>query len=70
MSKADAADAAITEIRSLNEEFSIPKGLGVAGLKRERIPKIAKDAMLDHCYKFNPRPCTEADMHNLFEAAF
>ena len=70
MSKAEAADAAIAEIRSLNEEFSIPKGLGVAGLKRERIPKISKDAMLDHCYKFNPRPCTEADMHNLFEAAF
>ncbi len=70
ISKADAADAAIAEIRSLNEEFSIPTGLGVAGLKRERIPKIAKDAMLDHCYKFNPRPCTKADMHNLFEAAF
>ena len=70
MSKAEAADAAIAEIRSLNEEFSIPKGLGAAGLKRERIPKIARDAMLDHCYKFNPRPCIEADMHNLFEAAF
>ena len=66
----EAADAAIAEIRSLNEEFSIPKGLGIAGLKWERIPKIAKDAMLDHCYKFNPRPCTEADMRDLFEAAF
>ncbi len=70
MSTANAADAAIAEIRSLNEEFSIPKGLGIAGLKWERIPKIAKDAMLDHCYKFNPRPCTETDMCDLFEAAF
>ena len=70
MSTAVAADAAIAEIRSLNEEFAIPKGLGIAGLKWERIPKIAKDAMLDHCYKFNPRPCVEADMQNLFEAAF
>ena len=70
MSTGDAADAAIAEIRSLNEEFSIPKGLGIAGLKWERIPKIAKDAMLDHCYKFNPRPCTEADMQDLFEASF
>ncbi len=70
MSTADAADAAIAEIRSLNEEFSMPKGLGIAGLKWERIPKIAKDAMLDHCYKFNPRPCTETDMRDLFEAAF
>ena len=48
----------------------MPKGLGIAGLKWERIPKVAKDAMLDHCYKFNPRPCTEADMQDLFEAAF
>ena len=70
MSTANAADAAIAEIRSLNEEFAIPKGLGIAGLKWERIPKIAKDAMLDHCYKFNPRPCVETDMQNLFEAAF
>ena len=70
MSTGDAADAAIAEIRSLNEEFAIPKGLGIAGLKWGRIPKVAKDAMLDHCYKFNPRPCTETDMRNLFEASF
>ena len=70
MSTAVAADAAIAEIRSLNEEFAIPKGLGIAGLKWERIPKIAKDAMLDHCHKFNPRPCTESDMQDLFEASF
>ena len=70
MSTADAADAAIAEIRSLNEEFAIPRGLGIAGLKWERIPKIAKDAMLDHCHKLNPRPCTKADMQNLFEASF
>ncbi len=70
MSTADAADAAIVEIRALNEEFAIPKGLGIAGLKWDRIPKIAKDAMLDHCHKFNPRSCTEADMSDLFKAAF
>ena len=70
MSTQDAADAAIAEIRALNEEFAIPKGLGIAGLKWERIPKIAKDAMLDHCHKSNPRSCTEADMQDLFEASF
>ena len=70
MSTEDAADTAIAEIRALNEEFAIPKGLGIAGLKWERIPKIAKDAMLDHCHKFNPRSCTETDMSDLFKAAF
>ncbi|MCZ6677085.1 MAG: iron-containing alcohol dehydrogenase [Candidatus Poribacteria bacterium] len=70
MSKKEAAHAAIDEVNSLNKELGMPAGLGAAGLKRERIPKIAKDAMLDHCYKFNPRPCTEADMRRLYEAAF
>jgi alcohol dehydrogenase class IV len=70
MSKEEAAHAAIDEARALNKALGMPPGLGAAGLKRERIPKIAKDAMLDHCYKFNPRPCTEADMRRLYEAAF
>ncbi len=70
MSREEAAHAAIAEVRALNKEFSMPPGLGAAGLKHERIPKIAKDAMLDHCYKFNPRPCSEADMRELYEAAF
>ena len=70
MSMAEAAGAAIDEVRALNKALGMPSGLGAAGLRRERIPKIAKDAMLDHCYKFNPRPCTEADMRQLYEAAF
>ncbi len=70
MSKGEAACAAIDEIRTLNEELNIPNGLGEAGLDREKIPKLAADAMLDHCHKFNPRQCTQKDMENLLEAAF
>ncbi len=70
MSKGEAACAAIDEIRTLNEELNIPTGLGEAGLDRKRIPKLAADAMLDHCHKFNPRHCTQQDMVNLLEAAF
>lgn len=70
MSNGEAACAAIDEIRALNAELSMPAGLGDAGLDREKIPKLAADAMLDHCYKFNPRACTEDDMFRLFEAAF
>lgn len=66
----EAAYAAIDEIRALNAELNMPAGLGAAGLDREKIPKLAADAMLDHCYKFNPRECSEADMVSLFEAAF
>ena len=48
----------------------MPTGLGEAGLDREKIPKLAADAMLDHCHKFNPRPCSEQDMLNLLQASF
>ncbi len=70
MSKGEAACAAIDEIRELNAELNMPTGLGEAGLDREKIPKLAADAMLDHCYKLNPRQCTEQDMLHLLEAAF
>ena len=70
ISKGEAACAAIDEIRELNAELNMPTGLGEAGLDREKIPKLAADAMLDHCYKLNPRQCTEQDMLHLLEAAF
>ena len=60
--------AAIDKIKAFNVELNMPAGLGAAGLDREKIPKLAADAMLDHCYKFNPRECTEGDMVALFEA--
>ena len=70
MDSREAARAAIDKIRAFNAELNMPTGLGDAGLDREKIPKLGADAMLDHCHKFNPRECTEADMVTLFEAAF
>ncbi len=66
----EAGNAAIDKIREFNTELSMPVGLGAAGLDRGKIPKLGADAMLDHCHKFNPRACTEADMVALFQAAF
>ena len=66
----EAGNAAIDKIREYNLELKMPEGLGAAGLDRGKIPKLGADAMLDHCHKFNPRACTEADMVALFEAAF
>ena len=66
----EAAHAAINKIRAYNRELNMPSGLGEAGLDRRKIPKLGADAMLDHCHKFNPRACAEADMVALFEAAF
>ena len=70
MDSREAAAAAIDKIRAFNTELKMPTGLGDAGLEKKKIPKLGADAMLDHCHKFNPRVCTEADMIALFEAAF
>ncbi len=70
MDNDEAGRAAIDKIRAFNRELKMPKGLGDAGLDRAKIPKLGADAMLDHCHKFNPRACMEADMVALFEAAF
>ncbi|MXY29370.1 iron-containing alcohol dehydrogenase [Candidatus Poribacteria bacterium] len=66
----EAGNAAIDKIRAFNTELNMPAGLGAAGLDRRKIPKLAADAMLDHCHKFNPRACTETDMVALFQASF
>ena len=70
MDSSEAGHAAIDKIRAFNTELNMPIGLGDAGLEKKKIPKLAADAMLDHCHKFNPRVCTEKDMVALFEAAF
>ena len=70
MDISEAGRAAIDKIKAFNVELNMPAGLGAAGLDREKIPKLAADAMLDHCHKFNPRKCTEGDMVALFEASF
>jgi 4-hydroxybutyrate dehydrogenase len=42
----------------------------VEGLRRDRIPEYARLAMLDHCHRTNPRPCTQADMMQLLDQAW
>ncbi len=49
----------------------LPRRLGeVEGLERGRIAEYARLAMLDHCHRTNPRPCTEADLVVLLEVAW
>lgn len=49
----------------------LPQRLGqVDGLDRARIPEYARLAMLDHCHRTNPRPCTQSDMEDLLDRAW
>lgn len=49
----------------------LPRRLGqLDGLRRDGIPEYARLAMLDHCHRTNPRPCTQADMEELLDRAW
>jgi 4-hydroxybutyrate dehydrogenase len=49
----------------------LPRRLGeVEGLRYDRIDTYARLAMLDHCHRTNPRPCSHADMEELLDQAW
>jgi 4-hydroxybutyrate dehydrogenase len=52
-------------------KLPLPRNLGsVEGLSRQRIPEYARLAMLDHCHRTNPRPCTRPDLEDLLDRAW
>ena len=49
----------------------LPRRLGqIDGLSHDRIADYARLAMLDHCHRTNPRPCTQADLEDLLDRAW
>ena len=42
----------------------------IDGLRHERIPEYARLALLDHCVRTNPRPCTQEDLEDLLDRAW
>jgi 4-hydroxybutyrate dehydrogenase len=67
----DAEGHLITLMELLLIRLPLPRHLGeLEGLHHDRIPHYAALAMLDHCHRTNPRPCTQADMEQLLERAW
>jgi alcohol dehydrogenase class IV len=49
----------------------LPRRLAeVDGVRHDRIPDYARLALLDHCHRTNPRPCTQADLEDLLDRAW
>lgn len=69
MTADEMAGEAAEVIHKLLLRFEIPPRLGDWGVTDEDISIMSRNAVLDHCHPRNPRPCTEADMKDLFEAA-
>jgi len=69
-SASQAAESAIAAIRRLSADVGIPTGWGSLAGKREDIPTLAQNALLDGCSFTNPRQATQQEIEALFEAAF
>lgn len=61
----------IATIRGLIKDCGLPAGLGEAGVTRESIPEMAREAMkITRLLKNNPRDLTVQDAIEIFNAAF
>jgi alcohol dehydrogenase class IV len=67
----DAAGHLITLTELVLLRLPLPRRLGeLDGLQRDRISEYARLALIDHCHRTNPRPCTLANLEELLERAW
>ncbi|MES1184510.1 MAG: iron-containing alcohol dehydrogenase [Myxococcales bacterium] len=64
----NAADA-VKAVAGLRARVGINGGLAGSGLREEHLVPLAKKALEDACHRSNPRPCTEADLLELYRAS-
>ncbi len=63
------ADLAIDFVRDLLARVNLPDHLSAVGITESMIPDLSQQAIADANHRTNPRPCTESDMANLYQAA-
>ncbi len=67
----DGAGHLISLTELVLARLPLPRRLGALdGLRKDRIAEYARLAMLDHCHRTNPRPCTQTDMESLLDRAW
>ncbi|MBI1784896.1 iron-containing alcohol dehydrogenase, partial [Candidatus Sumerlaeota bacterium] len=66
----EAAGHGVDAVAALIQRLKIPMKLRECNIPEEALPKLAKKAFEDSCHKTNPRPCTEADLLNLYREAW
>ncbi|WP_302821309.1 lactaldehyde reductase [Fusobacterium ulcerans] len=70
MTKEEAARAAVEAVRKLSKDISIPQTLREISIKREDLPRLAKDALADVCTGGNPKDVVLEDILGLYEVAY
>ena len=63
------AGDAVKAVAGLRARIGINAGLASAGVREEHLLNLAKAASEDACHRSNPRPCTEADLLELYRAS-
>ncbi len=67
----DGAGHLITLTELVLARLPLPRRLSeLDDLRRDRIADYARLAILDHCHRTSPRPCTPTDMENLLDRAW
>ncbi len=73
-SDAELAAELCRAVAKLNRTLGVPQSLKAFGVPegqfRDNLANIVEKAMLDPCTETNPRPCTAAQMEELFLAAY
>lgn len=69
LTDAEAAPLAVEAIEKLSNDIGIPERLSEFGVTEDKIPDMAKDAMLSGNVKINPRSTTLQDIIDLYHAA-
>jgi alcohol dehydrogenase class IV len=70
MSQAEAASAAVDEVRSLCGKAGLPAGLHELGVDRAQFGQIARNALSDAYIVTNPRPVGEEEARAICHAAW
>lgn len=70
LSTGEAADKAISAIRTLNKQLGIPANLKQLGIKPEDFALMAENAKKDACNATNPRKATKEDIIGIFQHAY
>lgn len=66
----DEAARSIARVEAMIERLGIQRGLRHHGIPRESLEKLSHSAFADSCHKTNIRPCTQADLLNLYEESW
>ena len=68
MSPEEGADAAVVAVTKLIEDIGLPSDLKEWGITEDDLPALAEKAMEDSQMPFNPRPCDEEEILEVYRS--